>query len=1456
MVLTGLMAFSLQQVEAKKYEPTWESLSKKNAAPQWFEDAVLGIYFHWGIYSVPGNGCWTGMNMYKKSGLEWQHLPEGYESTYEYIKETYGEPGTEWGYKDFVPMFTAEKWDPKRWAALFKHAGADYAGPVAVHHDGFELWDAEDDEWDAAGKGPKRDIVGEMAEAVRAYDMKFFTSIHQFPIWWYFDEGRKLCSEGVDVRDPKYVGLYGDHEPGEPMPEGFQEKWYHKILELVDKYQPDQMWFDGSPPSDYQKEFLAYYFNAAQKWGRDVMVSHKNTQLPLSCSVLDIEVGRKEEPVRQKWQTDITLGSFSKIDEFPSWAYSPDAQCRPINTIVDGIVDRMSKNGATLLDVAPKADGTLPGSQVEGLKELGKWMAINKSALYATVPASFATVASHDWKSGSIRFLRKNDYLFAIDLEEPQVPYEIPDVKPVRGSKIKMFGSNMSLPWHMDGDNLVIEELPDPLPCDYAWSFEIQVVGEPESKNTSKYEPTWKSLSKWQVPQWFEDAVLGFYCHWGVYSVPGYRFNDGSEQVDSGLWYGWFMYVPNDAEQNNFGVYDFHRKTYGNPCEFGYHDLVPLFKAQKWDPDRWAQLYKHAGADFAGVCGQFSDGFPMWDSKYDTYNAMAKGPRRDVVGEMFAAARKQGMKTVITFHEMPGEIYDAGRKLCPEGVNVNNPKYADLYEEESDEELYNKLYEVVDKYQPDQMWFQYAYGEEEQWKAFIAHYFNSAESWNKEVLISHKGGSAPLSCSVLDLEGGIFPDGIWEWEGMEEPQEQRWQKDVPIGNYWAYAEGVGCRPVNMLVDGIVDRISKNGVTLLDVAPKADGTLPQEQIDGIKQLGDWMKHNKEALYAARPAPFNEGGVDEWQAKGGTVRFTEKGNYLYAIDLGNVWPSKFGFADYPDSNKPTAPYTVPGVKPIKGSEIIMLGSEKSLPWHLEGNNLVIEELPDPLPCDHAWSFKIQVAGKPESKKKVRYEPTEESLSKWECPQWFQDAVLGVYVHWSPGSVPGFAFKLPSERVDSGIWYGGGIYKCYTEQGYNANPKDPLGVYEFHVKTYGDPEKFGYPYLIELFKAEKWDPDEWAELFNYAGCDYAGLAAEHGDGYPMYNSTYDSINSFTTGPKRDFTKELFAAVRKRGMKTVATVHEHPGSLFGQAWEFAPADSHVRNPKYRDLFEADSPQKYTKKMYELMEKYRPDQLWIDNPILSSNRKRWLKFVSDYYNKGEQWDTAGVLISQKGRSETMLQHTVLDIEGGEFPGGKWEWRGMKEPYPKRWQKDVPIGNYWAYAEGVGCRPVNMLVDGIVDRISKNGVTLLDVAPKADGTLPKAQIEGLKRLGAWMAINKEALYAARAAPFKAGGVDVWQAKGGTVRFTEKGNYLYAIDLGNKWPTKRGFADYEESKKPTVPYTLPGVRPVKGSMVRMLGSDKSLTWHLEGNNLVIEELPAPLPCEYAWSFKIQMLDKCW
>jgi len=469
-----------------------------------------------------------------------------------------------------------------------------------------------------------------------------------------------------------------------------------------------------------------------------------------------------------------------------------------------------------------------------------------------------------------------------------------------------------------------------------------------------KFQPNYESLAQWEMPQWFEVAVLGIYMHWGVYSVPGFVFTDPSERIDSGLWYGAQMYNKN----NVYGVYQHHLKAYGDPCEFGYKDFVPMFKAEKWNPDGWAKFFKTIGIDFAGLAAEHGDGFCLWDTEHDAFNSADMGPERDLLGDWFEAVRKQKMKTVVTFHKGPGSIYEHGKDCCLDGVDVNNPEYVDLYGPTSQKELNAKLIEVIDKYRPDQMWFEAdapeAYGESDYLK-FMAYYYNKGEEWGKEVVVTQKLGSLPDECSALNIEGGIFPDGIWQWAGLTEPRKDRWQKDVPIGNYWAYAEGVGCRPVNMLVDGIVDRISKNGVTLLNVAPKADGTLPESQVEGLKQLGEWMSINREALYAAKPAPFNEGGVDTWSA--GSIRFTEKGNYLYAIELGNEWPSKVGFAKYEDSSKPEAPYIIPGVSPVEDSQIKMLGIEKELSWHQEGRNVVIERIPDPLPCDYAWTFKIQ-------------------------------------------------------------------------------------------------------------------------------------------------------------------------------------------------------------------------------------------------------------------------------------------------------------------------------------------------------------------------------------------------------------------------------------------------------------------------------------------------------------------
>jgi alpha-L-fucosidase len=474
------------------YEPTWESLMHHEATPQWYEDAVLGFYFHWGPYSVPAFSC---------SGYWTMYIPGS--RTNRLVREKYGEPGLEFGYKDFVPLWKAPNYDPDEWAKLFKYAGADFAGPGAEHHDGFTLWDTDFDEWNSMDMGPGIDIVGTLTEACRKQGLKTCIAVHNWRTYITYDTGRRLCPPGVDVNDPRYTGLYGPiHEPtheqpidneypGADWPAEHWEERLNKWKELVDNYQPDLIWAEhmdsGEPPDTLKRQLLAHYFNAAQEWGEDVVVTSKKLwenrrqDFPPQLSPINREIDFLSAPRPEKWQTDIPLGR--------SWAYTPRVGCKDMEELTEIIVSNVSVNGLTLFSVAPKPDGSLPEEQVEGLKKLGDWMAINKEALYATVPAPFVMGGTDQWENGSQRFMRKKEFLYVVDLEKPEAPYLIPRVMPLEDSEIYMLGHDAPLNWRHEWPEddeieegyydeigqVVIEEMPDPLPCDYAWSFKIQI---------------------------------------------------------------------------------------------------------------------------------------------------------------------------------------------------------------------------------------------------------------------------------------------------------------------------------------------------------------------------------------------------------------------------------------------------------------------------------------------------------------------------------------------------------------------------------------------------------------------------------------------------------------------------------------------------------------------------------------------------------------------------------------------------------------------------------------------------------------------------------------------------------------------------------------------------------------------------------------------------------------------
>lgn len=466
-----------------RYEPTIESLSHKNPTPEWFKDSVLGIYFHWGIYTVPdmtlppeetskGHPEKYGSGMYskpaEKSYLGW------------HIKK-WGDP-TKFGYKDFIPMFKAEKWDPEAWAELFKEAGADFAGPCAEHHDGFAMWDCSLDEFNSVKMGPNRDITGEMEKAIRKRGMRFLATFHDNVNWRFFDSGRRYCPPGVDVNDPKFAGLYGPvHNAGEPMSDEFKLLGQRKLIEFVDKFKPDIIWHEASYYTDYGDKiilpYLAHYFNASEKWGREVVVTFKRKELPLSFTVFDMEnFHAVKAPKPQKWLTDYTMDDWSYM--MVTETKTPAQIEEKTKTIIDGIIDRVSNNGVCLLDIGPRADGTIPESQIATLKNIGKWLRVNKPGLAGAVPSPFVKGGPQTTRNGSIVFMRKGPDLFAFDLEKPVMPTKIPGVTAVPDSKIRMLGSAKDLAWHQDGADVVIEILPDPLPCDYAWGFQIRVGQE------------------------------------------------------------------------------------------------------------------------------------------------------------------------------------------------------------------------------------------------------------------------------------------------------------------------------------------------------------------------------------------------------------------------------------------------------------------------------------------------------------------------------------------------------------------------------------------------------------------------------------------------------------------------------------------------------------------------------------------------------------------------------------------------------------------------------------------------------------------------------------------------------------------------------------------------------------------------------------------------------------------
>ncbi|MFI3270216.1 MAG: alpha-L-fucosidase [Rikenellaceae bacterium] len=487
-----------------KEKELWQQ-AMQHETPKWFMDAKYGVYFHWGIYSYMGKGEWYSRQMYDE-------IEKGFGATIrpDHLK-TYGE---DVHYHHFIPFFTAERYDAKEWAKLFKDAGFKFAGITAEHCDNFSNWDSSVNRFNTVNYGPKRDLVGELGKAIKAEGLKYVTTFHHSWEWgWY-----NLWSGRIDTSDPEFLGFYGEWTPKETFnsfsskskhaasgqfygevqkkyapSKSFVNIWKEKIFEVIDQYEPDLLWFDSRLfllPEKDRAEMVNYYYERAKERNQEVVLTYKNLDLPVGSAVIDLEQGRMDSKTDFPWLTDASYAWYG-------WSWKADLNNKTPNDLVDELVDIVSKNGCLILGITPTADGVIPREQREGMLQVGKWLKTNGEAIYESRPFvvygegttklktnTFGGVVARGVKftNTDFRFTTNGNYLYIIQLAPPKAGEKYTIKTLAKGGessrevqKISMLGSKAKVVWERNSNGLTFSVSDDSAPFDEAVVYKVKL---------------------------------------------------------------------------------------------------------------------------------------------------------------------------------------------------------------------------------------------------------------------------------------------------------------------------------------------------------------------------------------------------------------------------------------------------------------------------------------------------------------------------------------------------------------------------------------------------------------------------------------------------------------------------------------------------------------------------------------------------------------------------------------------------------------------------------------------------------------------------------------------------------------------------------------------------------------------------------------------------------------------
>ena len=478
------------------FEPNYESLNKYQT-PEWFRDAKFGIWAHWGPQCEPEKGDWYAVNMYKgfyKDGKQGD--------VYLYHLKNYGHP-SQFGFKDVINLWKAQNWKPDDLMKLYKAAGAKYFVAMANHHDNFDNWDSKFQPWNSVNMGPKKDLIAGWAAAARKEGLHFGVTVHAARAWsWYEitqgadtsgafkgvpydgkmtkDDGKGKWWEGYDPQD-----LYAQNHVLKAKPDQpYIDKFFNRTKDLIDKFHPDLLYFDDSnlPLGEAGLNIAAHYYNANKKWNNGkleaVLNAKKMPESQRSSLVLDIERGGSDKLDPLPWQTDECIGQ---------WHYNKGLKYREAGSIINMLIDIVSKNGNLLLSIPVRADGTIDSLEVNFLKKMGTWMKINGEGIYGTRPwkvfgETFTVIDKNDNRKNSftakdVRYTTKDGNLYLFLLGTPKSDISINTLGTSTGiasniKSIQMLGSKEKIRWEQTADALAIVK-PHGFPTDYAVAFKI-----------------------------------------------------------------------------------------------------------------------------------------------------------------------------------------------------------------------------------------------------------------------------------------------------------------------------------------------------------------------------------------------------------------------------------------------------------------------------------------------------------------------------------------------------------------------------------------------------------------------------------------------------------------------------------------------------------------------------------------------------------------------------------------------------------------------------------------------------------------------------------------------------------------------------------------------------------------------------------------------------------------------